>query len=146
MERRGSDNPLVERILSAEGPAVVVRGPAGSGKTTAGLGVYSHYLDEAGRPRCLLLVPNAAAVRHVRRRLIDSSGSGVAVSPAVMTFGSLTGRILAAADEPASGMSAFGRRLLLSAIVAELHSGGRLSALGSVADPPGLIVALARSP
>jgi len=145
MERRGSDNSLLERILSAERPVVVVRGPAASGKTTAALGMYGRYLDEAGRPRCVLLVPNAAAVRHLRRRLLDSSGSGVAVSPAVVTFAALTGRILAAAKEPAEGMSAFERRLLLSRIVAELHSAGRLSALAGVADTPGLIVALDRA-
>ncbi len=144
MERR-SDNSLLERILSAKRPVVLLRGPAASGKTAAAMGMYRRCLDDAGRPRCLLLVPNAAAARYMRRTLLDSCRAGVAVSPAVTTFAALAGRILAAANEPARATSAFQRRLLLSRIVAELHSDGRLSALAGVADTPGLIVALDRA-
>ena len=145
MERRCGDNRLLGRILSADGPGVVVWGPAACGKTTAALGVYRHYQDEAGCPACWLLVPNARAAGRLRRGLVDASDAGVAVSPAVMTFGALTGRILAAAKEPARGMSAFHRHLLLSRIVADLHTRGRLGALAPVADTPGLIVALDRA-
>jgi stage III sporulation protein SpoIIIAA len=46
MERRGTDNPLSQRILSSGAPVVVVRGPAWCGKTTAALAIYRRYQDE----------------------------------------------------------------------------------------------------
>ena len=145
MDRRGTDNPLAERILSSPARVVVVRGPAACGKTTAALAIYGRYLDDAGRPRCLLLAPNAPAAGRLRRKLIEASGCGVAVSPGVLTFGALAGRILAASGQRARPMGAFRRRLLLSGIVSELRDAGRLDALGSVADTPGLVVTLDRA-
>ena len=145
MERRGSDNPLAERILSAGGPVVVVRGPAGCGKTTAALAIYRGYLDETGGPGCLLLGPNSPAVRDLRRRITDGSAGGVAVSPAAMTFAGLAGLVLGAAGTGARSALPFERRLLLARIVDELNAGGQLAALGAVADTPGLVVALDRA-
>ena len=145
MERRGRDNSLAERILSTRTRVVVVRGPAACGKTTAALGTYRHNLDEAARPGCLLLAPNAAAARSLRRRLLETSASGVVLSPAVLTFAGLAGRILAAAGERARLLPAFHRRLLLGRIVADLHRAGELAALDAVADTPGLVVALDRA-
>jgi ATP-dependent helicase/DNAse subunit B len=146
MERRGSDNPLSERILSAGAPVVVVRGPAGCGKTAAALAIYRQYLDTAtGRPGCLLLGPNSPAVRDLRRLITDGSPGGVAVGPAAMTFAGLAGRVLLAAGVKARPASPFERRLLLAGIVDELCTGGKLAALGAVADTPGLVVALDRA-
>ncbi len=146
MERRGTDNPLSERILSAGAPVVVVRGPAGCGKTTAALAIYRRYLDAAtGRPGCLLLGPNSPAVRDLRRLITDGSPGGVAVGPAAMTFAGLAGRVLLAAGVKARPASPFERRLLLAGIVDELCAGGKLAALGAVADTPGLVVALDRA-
>jgi ATP-dependent helicase/DNAse subunit B len=146
MERRGSDNPLSQRILSAGAPVVVVCGPAGCGKTTAALAIYRGYLDEStGRPGCLLLGPNSPAVRDLRRLITGGSPAGVAVGPAAMTFAGLAGRVLLAAGTKARAASPFERRLLLARIVDELCAGGRLAALGAVADTPGLVVALDRA-
>jgi RecB family exonuclease/superfamily I DNA/RNA helicase len=146
MERRGTDNPLSERILSSGAPVVVIRGPAGCGKTTAALDVYRHYLDAAtGRPGCLLLGPNSSAVRELRRLITDGSPGGVAVGPAAMTFAGLAGRVLLAAGTKARPASPFERRILLAGIVDELCAAGQLAALAVVADTPGLVVALDRA-
>ena len=146
MEPRGTENPLAERILSAGAPVVVVRGPAGCGKTTAALAVYRQYLDAAtGRPGCLLLGPNSPAVRDLRRLITDGSPGGVAVGPAAMTFAGLAGRVLLAAGTKARLASPFERRLLLAGIVDDLCTAGKLAALGAVADTPGLVVALDRA-
>lgn len=145
MERRGLDNPLLQRILSTGSPVVVVRGPAGCGKTAAALAIYRSYLDEMGSPKCLLLGPNSPAVRDLRHRITDGSAGGVAVSPAVMTFASLAARVLGATGEQSRSASPFERRLLLAGIVDELNSAGQLAAIGAVADTPGLVVALDRA-
>ena len=145
MERRGRDNSLADRILTAPRRVVVVTGPAACGKTAAAMDLYRRYLDEAGRPRCLLLAPNAPAASYLRRRMLEASGSGVCVSPGVLTFAALAGRVLAAAGERARPISPFRRQLLLSRIVAELNEAGELSALGAVADTPGLVVTLDRA-
>jgi len=146
MERRGNDNPLSDRILSAGAPVVVVRGPAGCGKTAAALAIYRRYLDAAtGRPGCLLLGPNSPAVRDLRRLITDGSPVGVAVGPAAMTFAGLAGHVLLAAGVKARPASPFERRLMLAGIVDELCAAGQLAALGAVADTPGLVVALDRA-
>ena len=163
MQPRGADMSLAERVLAARKPAVVLRGPAACGKTTAAVAVYRHFLDPAGRPTALLVAPNAPAVRYLRRRLLADSPGQVAVAPGVLSFAALAARVLAAAarqpsavrpgpqgdspksGEPAQPMSPFRRHLLLSRIVADLHESGGLAALGAVADTPGLVVALDRA-
>ena len=142
MDPGDGSNPIVERIVSADRPVVVVRGPAACGKTTAAVSLYRHYLDEAGRPTCLLLAPNAPAAQRLRRMILASSPGGVAVAPAVATFATLTSRVLADANDVSSPLSALARRLLLSRIVAELNAAGALPALSAVAETPGLVVAL----
>jgi len=145
MDRGAPDNSLAERILTADRPVVVVRGPAACGKTAAALAVYARYLDEAGRPSCWLLAPNAPAARQLRRKLLDASPAGVAASPTAITFAALADRILAAADEPARPMPPFERRLLLRRVLGDLLEAGELVALGAVADTPGVIPALDRA-
>jgi len=145
MERAGIGNRLLERILSAPRPVVALLGRCASGKTAAATAFYRHFLDDRGRARCLFIVPNAPTVAAIRRQLLSDSPAGLIVAPQVMSFASLAGRVLASAGEPAHLLPAFQRRLLLRRIVDDLHRAGKLSALGSVADTPGLIVALDRA-
>jgi len=143
---RAPDNTLLERILAAPRGVVVLAGAAASGKTTAALALYRHYLDATGPSRCLLLAPNRPAANALARRLLESSPAGLIVSPQVCTFAALAGRILAdAGAEAARGLSVLRRRLLLRDIVERLHEAGRLGALAAVAETPGLIVALDRA-
>jgi len=120
----------------------VLTGPARSGKTTAVAELYQRSLDELGRPRCLLIVPNAPAADGMRRRLLEQTPAGVLIAPAVTTFAGLAGSILAAAGSGAGLLSGPQRRLLLTDIVAGLHAQGRLKALGPLVDTPGLVSAL----
>jgi len=126
---------------------VLLHGPAASGKTAAALETYRSFTDEAGRSGCLLLVPNAPTAARLRRVLVGTAPRGLLVAPGVLTFAALAGRILAAASESETprptavprAISALERNLLLGRIVDELHAAGRLSALGAVADTPGLV-------
>ncbi|MFW6132707.1 MAG: PD-(D/E)XK nuclease family protein [Planctomycetota bacterium] len=135
---------LRERILADGAPAVVLRGPAACGKTAAAVDLYTHFARPTGAA-CLLIVPNAAAARRLRRRLVAEAPGGAVASPGVLTFAGLAGRILAAADDPARLLSPFARRRLLRRIVDELAATDGLAALGASADTPGLIASLDRS-
>jgi len=124
------------------GGTFILTGPAGCGKTTAAVELYERHLDEAGRPGCLLIVPNLAAVGQMRERLLGRSAGGVVVAPAVTTFASLAAGVLAGAGQPAGRLSAVGRHLLLTRIIAEMAAEGAFKALGPLADAPGLVDAL----
>ena len=144
MDRMGHDNSTADRILAGDRRAVVVPGPAGSGKTAAALAVWRRLRDEAGRG-CVLVAPNAAGVTALRDRALASEKAGVIVSPEIMTFAALAGRVLLAAGVGAPVQSAFRRQLVLRRIVNDLCQAGELTALAGVADTPGLIVTLDRS-
>ncbi|GAG28719.1 unnamed protein product, partial [marine sediment metagenome] len=144
MDRMDTNDRLIGRILAAAGPAVLLRGPVASGKTTVALEFYRHFLADNGTPRCLLLVPNAHAVGHLRSKLLAGSPAGLIVSPQVLTFAGLARRILTSAGQAPRTLSAFRRRLLLRQIVDELLAGGKLSVMGAAADTPGLVVTLDR--
>ena len=141
MVKRAKSTEATGAPAFAEGVSVLV-GPAGSGKTAAALELYAHCQDDIGQSSCLLIVPNNATGVHLRRLLLERSKSGVLVSPAVITFAALAAGVLSRAGSPPSTLSAVGRRLLLSRIVAELHHAGRLQAIGALADAPGLVTAL----
>ena len=141
MEGRSLEQSLLECILSASWPVVLLLGPAGTGKTSAALAMYRHF-EATGQGRCALLAPNAASAAQLRRKLLDGSAAGVLVCPLVMTFEDLARRILAAGGEADRTLSPFHRRLLLRRIVDELSAEGKLPVLAAVADTPGLITAL----
>jgi len=145
MARPAEKDELLNRIVSCQRPVVVLRGPAACGKTTAALSMYRHFTAPDGRAQCLLLAPNAAAAAHLRRRLLEGSATGVVVSPQVMTFAVLAGRVLAAAGDEGRSISAFRRRLLLQRIVDELAAAGKIKALSAVVETPGLVVTLDRT-
>ncbi|MBS3735001.1 MAG: PD-(D/E)XK nuclease family protein [Phycisphaerae bacterium] len=138
-------NALRERILTANGPAVVLRGPAACGKTAAALDLYRHFVGGTGRPACLLIAPNAAAARDLRRRLLVEAPAGVVVAPGVRTFAQLGAAILADADDAARLLSPVARRCLLRRIVDEGTTAGDLPALAPAADTPGMTAALDRA-
>ena len=137
----GDVNSLAEKALTSPG-VTVLTGPPGAGKTAVALELYRRRLDEIGRPGCLLIVPNAPAAEQTRRRLLDASPSALLISPAVATFAQLAAAVLSAAGTRAGRLGPAQRRLLLEAIVAELHAAGKLGALSPLADAPGLIDAL----
>ena len=143
MERRGADKPILERVLSAPGAAVVLRGPAATGKTTAAVEMYRHFTSN-GR-RCLFVVPNRPAAAQLTRRLLDESDSGVLVAPEVLTFDALAGRILGAAGGVPRMLSPFRRHLLLRRIAEEMGERKALRALQKVLPTPGLVAALDRA-
>ena len=138
-------NELLERILGASRPVVLLRGPAATGKTGAVLGLYRHFLDKIGQPRCLILAPNGPAVSSLRRQLLASSPSGAILSPGVLTFAALAERILAAAGDGGKRLSNLQRNLLLRRIVNDLSGTGKLPSLSAVADTPGIVAALDRA-
>jgi superfamily I DNA/RNA helicase len=130
----------LERILLAQAPVVLLRGPAACGKTSAVLELYRHYAQGDGR--CLLLVPNAPAATAMRSSLLAACPAGVMVQPMVMTFSGLVGKILADGQATSALLSPFRRHLLLRKIVDDLCAAGKLSSLSAVADTPGLVGAL----
>ncbi len=144
MERVESIGDILQRILAAKAGAAVLRGPAACGKTAVALDFYRHFTNEhiGG---CLVLAPNAPAAAALRRRLLAESPNGVVVSPGVLTFAALAGRILAASGSKVTCVSACQRHLLLRQIVDELSTAGKLPALAGVADTPGLAEALDRA-
>jgi ATP-dependent helicase/nuclease subunit B len=141
VEDRSPKQARLDRILSASRPVVLLLGPAGTGKTSAALAMYQRF-QSPGKGRCLLLAPNIVSVTRLRRKLLDESAAGVLVSPLVMTFEDLAGRILAAGGDADRTLSAFYRLLLLRRIVNELNAEGKLPVLAAVVDTPGLITAL----
>ena len=145
MERRGQIGHVVERIAAAARPVVLLRGPAGSGKTGAVMEVVRRVADGGPMARCGLLVPGAAAAGWVRRRLVAESPGGVAIGPRVQTFAALAEEVLAAAGVAARTLSPLRRNLLLRTIVDESAAAGRIPVLAPVADTPGLVVALDRA-
>jgi ATP-dependent helicase/DNAse subunit B len=124
---------------------VILRGPAGSGKTAAVRKLYRDMLDQTGRPRCLVLVPNFVASQAMRDALLADRPTGVLLEPGVLTFASLAARVLAAAGEQGKLLGAFQRRILLRRIVNSLARAGKLGPLEAVADTPGLMTSLDHS-
>ncbi|MCK4275241.1 MAG: DEAD/DEAH box helicase family protein, partial [Phycisphaerae bacterium] len=100
MDRGGFNKKFLAKLMSHQQRVVILRGRARSGKTTAALELYRSYLDEAGSPRCLLIVPNRHTVADLKRRALAESPTGVVLSPQVMTFAALARRILSASGKP----------------------------------------------
>jgi len=142
MGQESSGGKLVERLLSLRRRAVLLCGPAGSGKTATALALYRACLDEAGTPHCLLIVPNAFSAKLTRRQLLLDTPHGVLLSPAVMTFSAVASRIVGACGEPRRCIPTARRRLMLRRIVDRLNCEGKLSRLGAVCDTHGLISSL----
>ncbi len=140
MERNGDNDGMLRQASggSIEKGVVLLRGPAGCGKTSAVLDVYRR----GGRR--LIVAPNAPAVDDLKRRLLDASG-GAVLGPQVITFAALAERILAATGSEHRRLSAFQRHLLLREIIDELKNDGKLSAFETVADTPGIVVAVDRA-
>lgn len=136
---------VVDAILQAHQPVVLLRGPAACGKTSAVLAFHRRYLDAAGRSACLLVAPNTPAVADLKRRLLTDSPAGLVIAPPVTTIVGLAGRIMAAAGQTSHVLPAFKRRLLLRQIVNQLRDAGELSALSAVADTPGIVATLDRA-
>ncbi len=143
MDAPPDEDVLVRRVLASASPAVVLVGPAACGKTTAAIALHEHF--RAAGAGALLVAPNAPAAAQLRRRLLERSPAGVVVAPEVLTFDALAGRVLAAAGDDGRLLPTFRRRLLLRQILDDLHAGGRLGALGAVADTPGVIESLDRA-
>lgn len=144
MDRSGTNN-LLERILSATQPVTVLLGPCASGKTSAAMDFYRHFVNPAGQARCIFLTPNSCTQSSLRRMLLDQAPRGVLRSPRVTGFSALAGNILAASGQTVKIISPLKRRVLLRQIVDKLHTAGKLAALYPVADTPGLITALDRA-
>ncbi len=138
-------NELQKQINDTPEPVVVLTGPAGCGKTSAALDIYSSMIADDGQPACMLVAPNAAAGNHLRKRLLARSENGALAGTKVRTFFRLAAGILAAGGAPGKRISPFQRHLVLEAVVAELVRGGKLKALAAVADTPGLAVSLDRA-
>jgi ATP-dependent helicase/DNAse subunit B len=142
--RDGAHSTILSQVLARTEAALLLRGPAGAGKTSVVLDLYEHY-EQAGAGQCVLLAPNAPAAAALRRRLMQRAVGGVLVAPAVMTFASLAARILSGAAQPARRLTPVARHLLLRRIVEQLGAQGKLSAIGAVLDTPGLPAALDKS-
>ncbi len=84
----GDASDILSQILGASNRAAILCGPAASGKTSAALAMYRHFTSADGAARCLLILPNSAAVAAARRSLMAAAG-GTLVSPQVMTFAAL---------------------------------------------------------
>ncbi len=132
---------ILGRILSSTHRVVLLRGPAASGKTTAAVATYRHFNSPAAS-RCLLVAPNAPAAESLKRLLLAEALGGVLVSPAVTTFASLANKIVSAGVKPKRPLPALQRYVMLQRIIAELAAAGKLTALGRVADTPGLVEAV----
>lgn len=140
MDRRQLNSGLAERIRRTGRPVVLLRGPAGCGKTSAILDLYRQ-----DARRSLILAPSSAAVNYLRRRLLDQTPSGVVIEPRISTFAGLAQRVLQAAGATSRPASSFQLHLLLRRIVDELAAAGKLPALKAVADTPGVVEALERA-
>lgn len=130
---------ILEQIVGDGRKAVLLRGPAGCGKTDLAIRAYQAYRDAQGNPQAILLAPNAPAVSALRKRLLRQSPTGVVVAPKVMTFASLAGLVL---GSRARRLTPLSRQLLLRRIVNDLAQAGGLSVLAGVADTPGLAASL----
>ena len=145
MERTGLQDGPLEALLASGARAVLLRGPAGCGKTTLALDAYRRCAAPGEIPAAWLLAPNDATARALTRRLLATAAEGVLLHPHVMTFDNLSGRILSAAGGTVRRIGGLRRRLLLRRIVRELHAAGRLPFLAPAVDTPGLIAALQRN-
>ena len=136
---------LLTQILGAPRPAVVISGPAGSGKTTLALDVYRHYAVGGPISGCMFIAPSYPTVEAVRASLLSQAPGGVMLSPRVLTFASLVSAIIAAGNHAAPLLPAYRRQLLLRRIIRQLAAAGKLPVLSAVADTPGLVLAVDRS-
>lgn len=136
------DNLMQDRLPDAAGPATLIHGPAGCGKTTLVLDLYRQCISPQGRPACMIIAPSAVAARSLTNRLLKSSSQGVLVSPNVTTFDSLASRILAHAQPGGKMISPFWRHMLLRRIVDDLARERQLTELSAVADTQGLVPVL----
>ena len=143
MDRATEQPGLLERIRSSGSRVVVLAGPAACGKTAAVLAMAARSGSGDGPPRCLLLAPNAPTVAQLTRRILADSSESVALSPQVMTFAALAGRLMADCPPPDGRrprrLSPLGRRLALRRIIDDLSAAGKVPAFEAVADTPGLV-------
>lgn len=144
MEHAANQHVLREMSAVPPGRAVLLHGPAGSGKTAAALEVYRQYAPPGELPAARLLAPNETACETLKNRLREV-WSGAMLAPGVMTFHALARRILAATGCTVRPIGAARQRLLLRRIVRDLHAEGHLPSLAAVHDAPGLIDSLLKT-
>ena len=80
----GEHPEILEQITGVSDSAVVLQGPAGSGKTTVALALYRRFVSDIGRARCLLILPNGAAVS------LTASGATLDLNGSSPTLASLS--------------------------------------------------------
>jgi ATP-dependent helicase/nuclease subunit B len=145
MEQSAGANDVIREALRESRRAVVLHGPAASGKTNAAVAIYENCAAPGGPGECMLVVPNGITASALRGRLLDRSPCGALIRPRVMTLANLAGLIVGGADKPRRALSPFAASLLLREVAGELASRKLLGALEAVADTPGFVPALGRA-
>lgn len=136
---------ILEQILNASHRAIVLTGPANCGKSAAVVAMYRRFSLPGQKPACLLILPNSQAVSAVRRQLLELSRGNTLLDPQIMTFASLSRRILSGCRVKTQMISPLRRHLLLRQILDGLAGEGKLQALAPVAHTPGAVLAIDRS-
>jgi len=113
----------------------VVLGPARCGKTHFLVGKYRQILRSAGAAvgRALWLAPTSRGAAAVREQLLQGGSLGAVLDPGVMTFASLTRRILGAIASPPRATSPFQERELLRRVIDSAAQANRLEYLAAMA-------------
>jgi ATP-dependent helicase/DNAse subunit B len=112
----------------------ILTGPAGSGTTLRLLPRY-RALGGSAVGAALWLGPTRRAIEALRERLVGEPLC--CLSPQLLTFQDLADEVVRVNDPAARPLSITQRRLLLDAIVADLHARGELRHFGRVADTRG---------
>lgn len=119
----------------------VLIGPARSGKTFQLLGSYRQVLQASSRSvgvRALWLAPTSRSASLVRQALLAGSG-GAWLTPGVMTFEQLVGRVLAGSPRRRRLVTPFQQRALLGQILRAALENKQLEFLSQVAARPGFV-------
>lgn len=132
-------------IEASDANVVLLRGPAGSGKTSSALKLYEQNCPRTGPAEAIFLTPSAVAKKWTLSHLLRRRPGGAILGPKVMTFSTLAARILASTRGTISVLSDLQRRIRLGRILDDLTQAGEIPSLSAVASAPGSVAALDRS-
>ncbi len=136
---------LIESIRRCPQRVRLLTGPAGSGKSSACHRWYGLVEQRCGPGSCLLVVPTQATAQWTRRQLLALSSRGVLISPQVMTFRALAGRILSAGSSPPAEISPVARQVQIRRLLTQCKQEGLLGVLAESAETPGAALAVDRA-
>ncbi len=122
--------------------ALLLCGPAGTGKTDRMIDEYIRHSDTHGDDGVALILPAAQAATRVSKLIVARCGRHGLFDPRIFTFPTLAETLLDANHKPVRRISSLQQRLLVRDVVKRLVAEGRLPYLSGVSEYRGFVAAV----